>query len=158
MAAVEVEHGDCMILALRLVAMDEGAEAMVTCVIAASFSIQRGERDAVAPHIHQHAATGAADIPEPGLRGPGMLLALLDQKDLASAPLFTSSLARTYFRREAEFSIHELHARLRARGDHSVGVLERGGERFLPCLPASAAAIATSACRSVRQCNRDEHH
>ena len=108
-----------------------------------------GELDPVAAHVHHDAAAGPLRSQNQSECGTEVLLAVLDQEDLAQRSLVDEFLGPHVLRREADLlRVHELHPGGGARGDHLVGLGERSRERFLADdVLAGLAAAATTMSR-----------
>ena len=113
-----------------------------TLVIGRLPSIQRKNSMRVAAHVQQHAAAGAVDVPEPGRVRAVVLLALLDQEDVAQRALVDQLLGADVLGREAELlGVHQLDAGLAGRRRSSRRprpACRQSGFSQTTCLPAAA--------------------
>ena len=97
----------------------------------------------MAAQVHQRAAAGLLDVPEPvGVRA-GVLLALLDEVDVAERALVRHLLRLHVLRREEQLlGVHEEHALRRGR---------RRSSRRPPPASRRAASRRRRACRRARR-------
>ena len=98
--------------------------------VAAQHPAEPPER--VAAHVHQHAAAGLVDVPEPVAVRARVLLQLLQHVDVADRALAHQLPHALVLRREAQLlGVHQLPAVLAAHGNHLVGLLERHAQGLL---------------------------
>ena len=115
--------------------------------------------EGVAAHVHQHAAAGLVDVPEPVAVGARVLLELLQHVDVADGALLHQRADALVLRREAQLlGVHQLPLVLAADGDHLVGLFERHAQRLLDDDVAAAVCGAERGLvmEEVRQADVDD--
>ncbi len=128
----EAHDAHRVILGLRAIAVDEGAELGRGRLGRSLVVDPARELDPVAAHVHEHPAAGALGIPEPARVRPEVLLALAHEIHRPQRALVGQLLRPHVLGREAQLlGVHQEHSRLRAGGDHLVGLRQRARERLL---------------------------
>ena len=124
----EAHRDDSVVVALRLVAVHERAELGVDGFDRGVAEDPAAVGDGVAAHVHEHAAAGALDVPEPVCVGAVVAFELADVVDVAESTFVGELLGADVLGRKAEvLAVHEEDARFLARRDHPVALVEAEG-------------------------------
>ena len=113
----------------------------------------------MAAEVHERAAAGLLDVPEPVGMRPGVLFTLLYEVDAAERAFVRHLLRLHVFRREEELlGVEKQNTRFRARLDHRVSLFECNTEWLLAddVLSSSRGIDRDLGVQSIR--NRDRDH
>jgi hypothetical protein len=121
-----------VVLAARLVAVDEDAEVRRNALDRRLAEHPAGVFDGVAAHVQKDAAARTVDVPEPRHVRPEMLFALLDQEDIAQGALVDQFLRPNVLGREAQLlGVQKQDPRPATGVDHLVGFFKRPAQGLL---------------------------